>query len=168
MKYRNFDLDLFDYKVTGDSEQFRVRVTSSAGDQMFGEAEQVKLSPTLRQRTRQLRDRALKKDEIVKLGKDLAAALFPPKAYGFLRESLPRSDKDDGLRVRLKLDTYALSDLPWEYAFVDGDFFVLKPFVSMVRYEMLGQRKGTLDPVSDYPLRLMAVLANPRGTPIST
>jgi hypothetical protein len=165
VKYRNFDLELFEYKVTGDSEQFRVRVTSSAGDQMLGEAEQVKLSPTLRQRTRQLRDRALKKNEIVELGKDLATALFPPKVYGFLGKSLIKLDEDEGLRIRLKLGTYALSDLPWEYAFVDADFLVLDPRVSMVRYEILGQPKSTLDPVSDYPLRLMVVLANPRGSP---
>ncbi len=165
MRYRNFDLDLFEYKAADSSEQFRVRVTSFAGDQMLAEAEQVQLSPKVRQRTRQLRDGALTRDTIVELGQELAAALFPPKVHAFLGKSLIRLKEDEGLRIRLKLDTYALSDLPWEYVFVDGDFLVLDPRVSMVRYEMLGQPKGTLNPVSTYPLRLMAVLANPRGSP---
>jgi hypothetical protein len=173
MKYRNLDLEAFDYKMTGDTERFRVRVADSpVGQQRLVEAEGVTLPPDLRQRLRRLDKRALTLPEMIALGEDLAAALFPSRARSFLERSRERLADDEGLRIRLRLDTYALADLPWEYAYLPRPgtpadqkgpegFLVLDRGISLVRYEVLGQAPGSLDPVGTGALRLVALLANP-------
>ncbi len=173
MKYRNLDLEAFDYHRAGDVERFHVRVAASpAGEQRVSDAEEVGLSLDLRRRLRLLEQRRLPLPEMIRLGEELAAALFPPRARTFLERGLPRLKDDEGLRIRLKLDTYALADLPWEYAYVARSdtppdqkgtegFLVLNRRISLVRYEVLGEAPGTLDPVGTTPLRMVALLANP-------
>ncbi len=166
MKYRNFDLELFDYNKIDAGESFRVRVMDSpAGQQRQAEADGVTITAALRQQVRQLAARDLHRAEIVALGKELADALLPPQVAIMFGKSMVKLERDEGVRIRLKLDTYALADLPWEYVFWDDDFLVLNRRVSLVRYEILGQPTSTLDPVSEYPLRLVAVLASPNGVP---
>ncbi len=173
MKYLNFDLEAFDYKATPSAERFRVRVISSpVGEQRQTEAETVSLPSELRGRLRRLDKRALTLPEMIALGEELASALFPPRVRTFWERSRERLDEDEGLRIRLKLDTYALADLPWEYVYLprpgtpssqkgpDG-FLVLDRSVSLVRYEVLSQAPGSLDPVGASPLRLVALLASP-------
>src|SRR5688572_1692884 len=113
MRYRNLDLEAFDHRL--DSvERFRVRVPSSpVGEQRFADAEEVALPRDLRDRLQGLERRNLKLLQMIRLGEDLAAALFPPRARSFLERSLEKLEDDEGLRVRLRLDTYALADLPW-------------------------------------------------------
>jgi hypothetical protein len=173
VKYRNFDLEAFDYKSTASGERFHVRViSSSVGEQRQDEAETVSLPSELRRRLLQLERRRLTLSEMIALGESLADALFPPRVRIFFERSRERLDPNEGLRVRLKLDTYALADLPWEYAYLprpgtptsqkgpDG-FLVLDRGISLVRYELLGQAPGSLDPVGRGPLRLVALLASP-------
>jgi hypothetical protein len=73
----------------------------------------------------------------------------------------------------MRLDSYALSDLPWEYLYIPGPdtppdqrgpegFLVLDRRVSLVRYETMGQPAVSLDPVGTDHLRLVVLLANPR------
>jgi hypothetical protein len=173
MEYRNLDLEAFDYEAADDVERFRVRVTGSpAGEQRYADAEQVTILPDLRKQLRQLERRGMRLPEMIALGEDLASLLFPPRARLFLVLSRERIDWDEGLRIRLRMHTYALADLPWEYAYVappdtppsqkgaDG-FLVLDRQVSLVRYEVMGQSPGSLDPVGVGPLRLVALLADP-------
>ena len=173
MKYRNFDLEAFDYKKAARAETFRVRVMSSpVGEQRSAEAEEVSLPSELRGRLRRLDKRSLTLSEMIALGEELASALFPPRVRTFLERSRAHLDEEEGLRIRLKLDTYALADLPWEYVYLprpgtpsdqkgpDG-FLVLDRSVSLVRYEVLGQAPGSLDPMGDRPLRLVALLSSP-------
>jgi hypothetical protein len=173
VKYRNFDLEAFDYKTTSSAERFRVRVISSpVGEQRQLEAETVSLPSELRGRLLRLERRGLVLSEMIALGESLAGALFPPRVRIFFERSRERLEEDEGLRVRLKLDTYALADLPWEYAYLprpgtpasqkgpDG-FLVLDRSISLVRYEVLGQAPSSLDPVGAGPLRLVALLASP-------
>src|SRR3546814_10553934 len=65
----------------------------------------------LRDRLQGLERRNLRLLQMIRLGEDLAAALFPPRARSFLERSLEKLEDDEGLRVRLRLDTYALADL---------------------------------------------------------
>jgi hypothetical protein len=173
MEYRNLDLEAFDYRKKDDGEHFRVRVTGSpAGEQRHSDAEDVTIPPDLRKRLRRLERRRLDLPGMIALGEELAGLLFPPRARSFLVRSRERLDDDEGLRIRLKMHTYALADLPWEYSYVarpdtppgqkgsDG-FLVLDRQVSLVRYEVMGQSLGSLDPVGTVPLRLVALLASP-------
>jgi len=175
VEYCNLDLDAFDYRVAGDDERFRVRVTSSpAGEQRYTDAEEVTISPDLRRRLRSLEKRSLDLPGMIALGEDLAALLFPPRARSFLTRSLERLDEDEGLRIRLKANAYALADLPWEYVYVakpdtprdqkgaEG-FLALDRQISFVRYEIMGQSLVDLDPVGTDPLRLVMVTADPGG-----
>jgi hypothetical protein len=175
MEYRNLDLEAFDYRKEDDGECFRVRVTDSpAGQQRHSAAEEVTISPDLRTRLRRLERRKLKLPGMIALGEELAGLLFPPRSRLFLIRSRERLDDDEGLRIRLKMHTYALADLPWEYAYIarpdtlpgqkgaDG-FLALDRWVSLVRYEVMGQAPGRLDPVGTGPLRLVALLASPEA-----
>jgi len=176
MEYRNLDLETFDYRAEDDGGSFRVRVAGSpAGEQRYGEAESVRIPADLRRRLRRLERRTLDLPQLIALGEELAALLFPPRARLFLTRSRARLDDDEGLRIRLKMHTYALADLPWEYVYIpppdtppdqkslDG-FLVLDRRVSLVRYEVMGQSPGSLDPVGGGPLRLVALLAAPEGS----
>jgi hypothetical protein len=173
MEYRYLDLDAFDYWAGDGAERFRVRVTDSpAGEQRHADAEEVTIPLDFRKRLRRLERRALNLPEMISLGKDLADLLFPPRARLFLVRSRERVARDEGLRIRMKVHTYALAGLPWEYVYIpppdtppdqkgrDG-FLVLDRRVSLVRHEVMGQRLVSLDPVTTGPLRLVALLANP-------
>ena len=174
MQYRNLNLEAFDYHRAEDGvERFRVRVTGSpAGEQKHAHAEEGTVPPGLRKRLRRLEKRTLDLPGMIALGEDLAALLFPPRARELLTLSRAGLDDDEGLRIRLKVHTYALADLPWEYVYIprpdtppdqkglDG-FLVLDRRVSLVRYEVMGQRLVSLDPVGAGPLRLVVLLADP-------
>ncbi len=172
--YRNLDLEAFGYQQTAEGiESFRVRVAGSpAGGQKLADAEEVTVPEDLRKRSRWLSKGKLNLPEMIGLGENLAALLFPPRARSFLERSRERLEDDEGLRIRLRLDTYALTDLPWEYVYLPGPdtpadqkgaegFLVLDRRVSLVRYEVMGQAPGSLDPVGDAPLRLVMLMANP-------
>jgi hypothetical protein len=174
MQYRNLDLEAFEYqRAEGGVERFHVRVTGSpAGEQRYADAEEVTIPPELRKRLRRLEKRTLDLPGMIVLGEDLAGLLFPPRARELLMLSRAGLDGDEGLRIRLKVHTYALADLPWEYVYIprpdtppdqkglDG-FLVLDRRVSLVRYEVMGQRLVSLDPVGAGPLRLVVLLADP-------
>jgi len=174
VQYLNFDLDAFDYEEHAGGERFSVRVAESpAGQQRLSDAEQVPLAPDLRRRLRRLERRMLGLGEMIDLGRQLAALLLPDRARWMLDRSRDRLDPGQGLRIRLRLDSYALSDLPWEYLYIPSPdtppdqqgpegFLVLDRRVSLVRYEQMAQAAESLDPVGGGPLRLIALLANPR------
>jgi hypothetical protein len=172
MNYHNFDLEAFDYRAEGGAAGFSVRVASSpAGDQPIHRAVRVSLPPDIRKRVAQLDRRELDLSGMIGFGRLLGDLLFPPDARGMFHRSLAGIG-EGGLRVRLRLDTIALADLPWEYAWVprvdaspdfetrDG-FLALNRLVSLARYEVMGQPVGTLTPVQGAPLRLVGALANP-------
>src|ERR1700730_13592016 len=177
MKYLNLNLEAFDYKKENETEHFRVRVSNSpAGEQKLGDAETVSLADDLRKQLRPLEKRQLNLQEMIALGESLGGLLFPPKVRSLLSKSKARLAEEEGLRVRLMLDTYALADLPWEFVYLaDPDtpvdqkgaegFLVLDRRLSLVRYQVLEQAIGKLDPVAAGALRLVALLSNPQKTP---
>lgn len=173
MNYFNFDLEAFGHKQTDDGDQFSVRVASSpVGERQISKADKVKMPISVRNRIGALRMRKLPLAEMITLGEELGQALFPPSVRSFLAASLNRLRSDEeGLRIRLKLDTYGLAELPWEYVYLpspdlSGDrrgpegFLALNRRVSLVRYE---SQAGGLVPVDAgvSPLRLVALLASP-------
>lgn len=78
--------------------------------------------------------------QLTKGGQELANVIFPGHVIGLLIRSLERIDPEDGLRIRLCLDS-ALSDLPWEYLILPdtaslrspGVFLLLDARISLVR-----------------------------------
>ena len=109
MNYLNFDLEAFEHKQTETADQFSVRVANSpAGQQRIGEAEKVKLPLSVRQGIGALQRRQLSLAEIIALGEQLGGALFPPRVRSFFATSLNRLGDEEGLRIRLMLDTYGL------------------------------------------------------------
>ncbi len=173
MNYRNLDLQLSDYRAENGKAQYAVRVLDSPiGNQRADAADVVVLPADLRARLRTLERGKLDLLEMIALGKTLGDSLFPQRARWFLDQSRAMLSDDEGLRIRLRLETYALADLPWEYAYLsrvdtpagqeraDG-FLVLDRRISLVRYEVLGQPAGTLAPVGTGPLRMVVLLANP-------
>jgi hypothetical protein len=177
MEYLDFDIEAFDHEEdAGGDQRFKVRVADSpAGQQRIGRAEQVSLPADLRPRLRRLERRLLELGEMIDLGELLANLLLPGRARQFLDRSRTMLGPGEGLRIRLTLDTYALTDLPWEYLYIPGPdtppdqrgpegFLVLDRRVSLVRYELMAQKTERLDPVGSGPLRLIALLANPRAS----
>jgi hypothetical protein len=166
MKYYNFDLDVFNFIQTENEDQFSVRVANSpAGEQLIGEAEKVALPLKVRIEVGALRRRELSKSEIIMLGKELGNALFPPSVRSLLSKSLHcLGSNEEGLRIRLKLDTYNLAILPWEYVYIPdlgpAGFLSLNRRLSVVRYE---SQEGALVPVSAdvSPIRMVVILASP-------
>ena len=173
MRYHNLDLEAFDYRVKDDVEQFRVRVTDSpAGEQWHEQADSVTVPPDLRQRLQSLEERIASRAELIALGQDLAGLLFPPGAGEFLTRSRERVPEGEALRIRLRMHTYALADLPWEYTYIAppgtpagqegvNGFLALDRRLSLVRYEVMAQAAGSLDPLDDEALRLVVLLASP-------
>ena len=161
------------YKATETGERFSVRVASSpAGEQNIADAEKVSLPLDVRQRIGSLQRRQLTLKEMIDLGEELGGALFPPRIRSFFNASLNRLKNDEeGLRIRLRLDTYGLAELPWEYVYLPSPdtpeerrgpegFLALNRRVSLVRYEILGQPVVSLDP-GVVPIRMVALLASP-------
>jgi hypothetical protein len=171
-KYHNLDLEAFGYQKAADgTERFHVRVEDAprgVGGQKRDEAKKVTVPPDLRKRARQLERRLLKKSDMIDLGEKLANLLFPTEeARRLLTRSWERIPEDEGLRVRLKLETYALADLPWEYTYLSfppKGFVAHNRRISLVRYEVMEQpRQCKLDPVTPGPVRVVILSANPVG-----
>ena len=175
-QYHDFDIDAFNYEDGAGDERFSVRVQSEAGEQSIGRAERVALPSTLRSRSWSLERRKLDLQEMIEVGEQLADLILPAAARRMLDLRRAMLKPGEGLRIRLKLDSYALSDLPWEYLYIPGPdtpadqrgpegFLVLDRRVSLVRYETMGQPVVSLDPVGSGPLRMVTLLANPNKPP---
>lgn len=145
--------------------------TETWGEQRLEDATPVALPLAVRQAVAALRRRQLAWAGMVDLGARLGAALFPPAVRGLWDSARAALAGDDRLRLRLKLDTYGLAELPWEYAYLPAagvpadrrgpeGFLVLDRRVSLVRYEA---QEGPLVALGGGggPLRLVALLADP-------
>lgn len=171
-RYHNFDLELFGHRQTETSDRFGVRVQASpVGEQRIEQATQVAMPLTVRQGVAALRRRRLTWAGMVTVGEQLGRALFPSAVREFLTAALLGLGGDDRLRIRLKLDTYGLAELPWEYAYlaspdVPADrrgpegFLALDRRISLVRYE---SQEGHLVPLAPGvgTIRLVVLLADP-------
>lgn len=112
---------------------------------------------------------AMRLDDLIVLGKALAAMLFPGKIERVLRESLGLVEAHrEGLRLRLEIRDPRLAALPWEYVYwqrVGGEpslsgFLVRNPHLSIVRYTRM-QRPGPRQDARVSRLNVFAVFAEP-------
>src|SRR5262249_22262716 len=110
--------------------------------------------------------------EIIAAGNDLADLLFPPssKVLELFFKCAGMCDSSKPMRIRLRLDSYALANLPWEYVHIPGAgadagwnrFFALNQNFSLVRYEMHHEeRLATLGPLSGDSIRFLLFLSDP-------
>jgi hypothetical protein len=170
MRYVNFDLELFNYSDARNIESFAVRVVSSpAGQQKLSQADVVQLPLDARTLIRRLERRGIDQPGILRLGAMLGDALFPPSVRRLYENSRNKLKENQGLRVRLRLDHFALANIPWEYVYVprpDGQASVLEGFLaldrhmSIVRFEVLDQPTPRLAPTGG-PLRFVGVMSSP-------
>ncbi len=176
MEYVNLDLELSGYqKDASNEESFRVHVVQSGcGPMKSDNAVVVRLAPKERERISSLKERGLRKEEMIERGEVMGRLLFPPgtEVRSTYDECLKNLDGDRRLRIRLMLGNYALSDLPWEFAYILppdtpedqkdlSGFLVLDKRISLVRFPLIGGKIGTLDPVGTGKLRMVVIMANP-------
>ena len=171
-RYRNFDVELFDHTQTGSQDVFRVRVADSdVGEQRISHADRVELPLEVRGVVARLRRRELRRAEMITLGGQLGSALLPDGVRRLWSAALARLGDDEGLRLRVRCDTYGLAELPWEYAHLmppdlagerpgPEGFLVLNRRISLVRYEPQEGPQVSLD-AGVSPIRLVALLASP-------
>ena len=176
MIYRSLILEAFDYTKADDVESFTVRIFDSpAGGMNKSEAVTVTLQPDLRKRIRRLEKGDLTLQELIALGEELSDAILPARVRTLYRDSRKSLPENEGLRIRLMLDTYALADIPWEFCYLgDQDtppdqkdykgFLGLDVGVSILRDPVLEQPRLELKPIGDQGLRMVVLLANPQGT----
>ena len=174
--FANFDVEFSGYENKGGTEQVRVRVLDSPvegqGPDTF---ETVEFPGGLRERARKLETRDLNLEGMTQLGSDLAMILLPGAVRNFYDESLASLEPNQGLRIRLRMGTWALATLPWEYTYVrprgapDKErvslgFLALNRRLSLVRYEIVPGAKQRLDPVNEDCLRVVTLTAQPHGS----
>jgi ribosomal protein L40E len=131
----------------------------------------------MRRDLRLLEKRSLDVKQMIALGEQLSSIIFPATVRSYLSGSLARLREDEGLRIRLRLDTYTMADVPWEYAYISKPevkpeqkgaegFLALNRQISIVRYELLPIARSVLTPLGNQPrLRLVAILADPQNSP---
>jgi hypothetical protein len=175
MNYVNFDLELFNYRDEHHIESFVVRVQHSpVGQQKLGDAEFVQLPVEVRSRQRLLDRRGLDTASMIAFGKMIGDALFPPTTRAFFERSRAKLREDEALRIRIKLDTHALSNVAWEYVYLSNaetsqeqpdtsGFLALDSRISLARYEVFGQAERPLAPM-DGKLRFVGLLSNPASS----
>jgi CHAT domain-containing protein len=176
--YRDLDLELTGWsRDEAGRETLRVRVVSSpGGEQRRSEEVEVFFDASLRDSCAALGRRELDLAGMFALGRQLGDLLMPPAARAFYDRSRARLRDGEGLRLRIRFDTWAVADVPWEFALLPpagrgGDeadaagFLALNPRLSIVRYEPLSEPLETLAPVEAQKLRLVAVLSTPSADP---
>ncbi len=164
-QYRKMDVELYDYIEADGEKKFRVRVVSSPVDQQNqtpGEAEEVTFPADLSTRLRLLELRELDSAEIRDLGETLGMMLFPNKMNSFIKAALDQIGTAVGLRIQLKIDSYILADMPWEYTWLPNvEFVALNKRLSIVRHESKALKMDNFNPVGEPPPRLVTLMADP-------
>lgn len=190
MKYRNFDIELYEYEQQDNreddleslsvrviNESFSVRVTNSpAGDQSPSQAERMTLPYELRTEARHLRQRLDTLHKMIEYGEAVANCIMPPNVRQKFFESMRLIKEDEALRLRLKFDAWQLVDLPWEFIYVsrtnvkelgkevDG-FLALDRRISIVRYEYTDHPIIPLNLGEDANIRQLVLLSSPSDMP---
>jgi hypothetical protein len=155
MEYMSFDLRLRDWNPqtrTGEAEV----LSSPAGESShYRFLLNLDISATARRTHRS-------PSEAIDLGRELFESLFTEASLLLWRESYQIArGRNHGLRLRLQIDSWDLTRVPWEL-FYDprrGEFLVFDPQVSLVRYLRMGNSPPVLRPAGT--LKIMAVVASP-------
>ena len=161
----------FDLEIEPAADGYRVEVNSPAGQSTsafklpFSDLEIENFLLKIGQSRRVMRRIDAPETEAVKaFGARLFDAAFAGEARACLRSSIDEANRQNrGLRIRLRLnDTPELAGLPWEYLYNSAlnRFLALSIETPVVRYLELPEwtRPLAITP----PLRILAMIANPR------
>jgi hypothetical protein len=170
-QYYDFVL-VIDREKSNESEVGKLTVTVRVLESPAGESqspETVSIPSTLGRSLRQLENRNLDPKDIIALGEELGHVLLPKNARNLFINSLERLRSDEGLRLRVKLDS-RLAGIPWEYLYIQDlsgskrdsrGFCALHPKISLVRHELVS--KAPQLNTSPKPRRLLVALASPQN-----
>src|SRR6266436_1443604 len=168
MKYDDFDL-----QIEPAGNRFRVRLLNAPTGQAttefalpFTEIEVANFLSRIGQVRRAMRRVDAPELQAAKeFGGKLFGAIFSGEMIAQLRGSMEQaSDKDHGLRIRLRLtDVPALADLPWEFLYDanQNHFLTTSSETPVVRFLDLPQRIAPLRVA--LPLRVLVTIASPRN-----
>src|SRR6266853_4673082 len=168
MKYDDFDL-----QIEPAGNRFRVRLLNAPTGQAttefalpFTEIEVANFLSRIGQVRRAMRRVDAPELQAAKeFGGKLFGAIFSGEMISQLRGSMEQaSDKDHGLRIRLRLtDVPALADLPWEFLYDanQNHFLTTSSETPVVRFLDLPQRIAPLRVA--LPLRVLVTIASPRN-----
>jgi len=168
MKYDDFDL-----QIEPAGNRFRVRLLNAPTGQAttefalpFTEIEVANFLSRIGQVRRAMRRVDAPELQAAKeFGGKLFGAIFSGEMIAQLRGSMEQaSDKDHGLRIRLRLtDVPALADLPWEFLYDanQNHFLTTSSETPVVRFLDLPQRIAPLRVA--LPLRVLVAIASPRN-----
>src|SRR5882762_4342300 len=165
--------DDFDLQIEPAGEKFRVRLLNAPTGQAttefvlpFTEIELANFLSRIGQVRRTMRRVDAPELQAAKeFGGKLFGAIFSGEMIAQLRGSMEQaSDKDHGLRIRLRLtDVPALADLPWEFLYDanQNHFLTTSSETPVVRFLDLPQRIAPLRVA--LPLRVLVTIASPRN-----
>jgi len=130
--------------------------------------------PALRRQLQALDGPAPTLEQVKALGTRLADILLPARARDIYRAAYSALGDTERLRLRMRFETFALADLPWEYIYLEPSdtpagqggldgFLALDTKVSLVRYEVLQLPPATLDPVDTSDIRVVALMASTKA-----
>lgn len=168
------EIDYLDFEVTvekADGDQYLVRAKSGKDKveiqftNPFSEDKRALIKATTKANLRSSRKvRSASGASEVKQLKRWGAQLFEQAITGEVSKfyekcKVQAEQQGKGLRWRLALDS-TIDDLPWEFLCSQDEFLALNPFSPVVRYM---PRRARLSPLkeSEYPLRLLVVIASP-------
>lgn len=172
-RYREFHLELLDYRADAAQESFRARVIESpAGALPTDESQRTPIPSELRRQLVRLEREKLDGAGLQSLGIQLGDLLFTAELRALLQRSLDKLAADEGLRIRLRFDAQQLGYLPWEYAYLplpgtkQGDagsagFLALDPRISIVRQEVAPDTTARISTKDTGEIRFAALLASP-------
>jgi len=165
--------DDFDLQIEPAGEKFRVRLLNAPTGQAttefvlpFTEIEVANFLSRIGQVRRTMRRVDAPELQAAKeFGGKLFGAIFSGEMIAQLRGSMEQaSDKDHGLRIRLRLtDVPSLADLPWEFLYDanQNHFLTTSTETPVVRFLDLPQRIAPLRVA--LPLRVLVMIASPRN-----
>src|SRR5438094_614575 len=165
--------DDFDLQIEPAGEKFRVRLLNAPTGQAttefvppFTEIEVANFLSRIGQVRRTMRRVDAPELQAAKeFGGKLFGAIFSGEMIAQLRGSMEQaSDKDHGLRIRLRLtDVPSLADLPWEFLYDanKNHFLTTSTETPVVRFLDLPQRIAPLRVA--LPLRVLVMIASPRN-----
>jgi hypothetical protein len=170
--YRDFNIELTDLQ---DNGTFKVRVIGQTpgGEMRANELEIPEYRPEEFSSllTKLEKRKGLSKDVLFELGEKLSNLLLPGRVRTLYQQSLQKLRKDEGLRLRLRIEPLQLGALPWEYTYLQGtsgekvpsDFLAWQRRVSIVRYETIGEPLKPLE--EKEKIHIAIVLATPTDQP---
>jgi CHAT domain-containing protein len=167
-KYVDFNLVV--QGLDSSTNTFKVSVPLSAVGETREEALVYYPSEDIQKKLRRLEKRDISKKDLIELGKQLTARLFPSEQIrNLFQRAIDEAGSEGSVRLRLIINHPKLAQLPWEFCYFPAsegeedtydNFMVLSPKYSIVRHEALDAKAPELKKEGQEQIRLLAVTAN--------